>query len=156
MTALEVGYRHVDTARAYRREPHVRAVVQRTGLAGDVFVATKLGLAGEVAELRTVAARHGPTPFDVSLAWLHSRPNVATLSHPGDPSHMASNPAATRRVLDEEQDHWLVAASPLIRGFVAEIREVREVAAAHALGNPDAPAIDAIDREWRLHPWFGT
>lgn len=97
--------------------------------------------------------------------------------------------------LAHEHDHWLVAASPLIRGFVAEIREIRGVAAARglttaqvtlawqhrdprvatlphtldhahleenlaaremALEDADAAAIDAIDREWRLHPWFGA
>lgn len=35
--------------------------------------------------------------------------------------------------LAHEHDHWLVAASPLIRGFVAEIREVHEVAARRAI-----------------------
>lgn len=217
VTALETGYRHFDTAQMYRTEPHLRAAVERTGRAEDVFLATKLGLeemtydgvlrsadarrealavdvldllyvhvpivtydpvetpraldalvaegivrniglsnfpvpmlldvmdaletpilahqielhpllqerelrrlavehghwivafgptirglAGEVAELRTVAARHGLTPFDVSIAWLHRQPNVATLTHSSDRGHMRSNLEATGRSLDDD------------------------------------------------------
>lgn len=98
-------------------------------------------------------------------------------------------------VLAHEHDHWLVAASPLIRGFVAEVAEIASIAerrqlspaqvtlAWHhhdpkvvtlphttepdhlrenlrvreeALDDGDRELIDSIDREWRLHPWFGT
>lgn len=97
--------------------------------------------------------------------------------------------------LAHEHDHWLVAASPLIRGFVAEVREIAAIAdrraltptqvtlAWHhhdgkvatlphtrdpghlqqnleasrtALDDADIRGIDDIEREWRLHPWFGT
>lgn len=218
VAALETGYRHFDTADMYGTEPHVAAAIARTGLEGEVFVATKLhtrdlgyddalrsaaerrdtlgverldllyvhvpidtyhpvqtlraldrivaegiaariglsnfpvpmlhdaldrletpvfahqvelhpllheaelhrlavehghwlvgfaptiaGLAGEVAELRQVADQQGTTPFAVSLAWLHGRANVATLSHSANPGHMASNLAATRRRLTDEE-----------------------------------------------------
>lgn len=66
------------------------------------FAPTMRGLANEVVELQAVAARHDLTAFEVSLAWLHSRRNVATLTHSGNPDHMASNLAATRLVLDDE------------------------------------------------------
>lgn len=216
-TALETGYRHLDTAQMYRTEPHVAAAIDRAGLAGEVFVATKLGLdelgydealrsadtrreqlgvdvldllyvhvpietydpvetpraldalvaegvvrhigvsnfpvpmlldvmdaletpilahqievhpllperklhrlavehghwlvafaptmrglASEVAELREVAARRDLTPFEVSIAWLHGRSNVASLTHSGNPAHMASNLEATRLGLDDD------------------------------------------------------
>lgn len=97
--------------------------------------------------------------------------------------------------LAHEHGHWLVAASPIIRGFVAEIEEIAEVAhrtgltpaevtlAWHLedprvatlphtldpdhlrenlgvrdlrLDEDDRRRIDAIDRRWRLHPWYGT
>lgn len=97
--------------------------------------------------------------------------------------------------LAREHDHWLVAASPLVRGFVAEVREIATVADRHGLSpaevtlawhhhdprvstvphtldpghleqnlaarrveldDVDLQRIDGIDREWRLHPWFGT
>jgi diketogulonate reductase-like aldo/keto reductase len=42
-TALEVGYRHVDTARAYRNEADVGAALRESGLPrGKLFVTTKL------------------------------------------------------------------------------------------------------------------
>ena len=46
------------------------------------------GFVREVAELRALAERHGTTPFDISLAWLLSKPNVAVLSHSKDEEHM--------------------------------------------------------------------
>ena len=40
--ALEIGYRHIDTAAAYYNEEAVGAALKATGMAGKVFVATKL------------------------------------------------------------------------------------------------------------------
>lgn len=41
--ALDVGYRHIDTARAYRNEKGVAAAVEKSGLdRDDVFITTKL------------------------------------------------------------------------------------------------------------------
>ncbi len=43
-SALETGYRHIDTAQLYRNEAEVGAAISRFGLArADVFVTTKLG-----------------------------------------------------------------------------------------------------------------
>ena len=40
--ALRTGYRHIDTAAAYRNEEGVGAAVRDSGLRGEVFVTTKL------------------------------------------------------------------------------------------------------------------
>jgi 2,5-diketo-D-gluconate reductase A len=40
--ALEIGYRHIDTARIYGNEEGVGAALRATGLADEVFVTTKL------------------------------------------------------------------------------------------------------------------
>src|SRR5207244_13251121 len=41
--ALEAGYRHIDTAAAYRNEAGVGAAIQATGIARDeLFITTKL------------------------------------------------------------------------------------------------------------------
>jgi 2,5-diketo-D-gluconate reductase A len=40
--ALEVGYRHIDTARIYGNEEGVGAALKATGLADEVYVTTKL------------------------------------------------------------------------------------------------------------------
>jgi len=43
MDAVEIGYRHVDTAQAYGNEAGVGEGVRRCGIPrGDVFVTTKL------------------------------------------------------------------------------------------------------------------
>ena len=43
-TALDVGYRHIDTAQMYGNEKQVGEAVRRSGLdRGDVFVTSKLG-----------------------------------------------------------------------------------------------------------------
>jgi diketogulonate reductase-like aldo/keto reductase len=59
------------------------------------------GLVREIAELRTVAADHDATTFDVSLAWLLSKPNVALLTHTTDEGHMRANREAAALELDE-------------------------------------------------------
>lgn len=59
------------------------------------------GLVREIAELRTIATNHDLTPFDVSLAWLLSKPNVAVLTHTTDEAHMRANLAAPDVELDE-------------------------------------------------------
>lgn len=40
--ALEIGYRHIDTAAAYYNEEGVGAALKATGMSGKVFVTTKL------------------------------------------------------------------------------------------------------------------
>jgi 2,5-diketo-D-gluconate reductase A len=43
-TALEAGYRHIDTAQGYRNEAEVGEAVARSGLdRGDVYITSKLG-----------------------------------------------------------------------------------------------------------------
>ncbi len=55
-SALNVGYRHIDTARAYRNEESVGKVVRESGIARDeIFVTTKLWNS-DVREGRTRAA----------------------------------------------------------------------------------------------------
>lgn len=61
--ALALGYRHVDTAAAYMNEAGVGAALAATGLAGEVFVTTKL---------RTFEQGYDPTlrAFEASRAAL--------------------------------------------------------------------------------------
>ncbi len=71
--ALAAGYRHVDTARAYRNEADVGAAIRESGVPRDeVFVTTKLWNAdqGYDAALRAFdasQARLGEAPIDLYL-----------------------------------------------------------------------------------------
>jgi diketogulonate reductase-like aldo/keto reductase len=47
------------------------------------------GLVGEVEELRTIADKHDVSPAEVSIAWLHAQPNVASLLHSTNPDRLA-------------------------------------------------------------------
>lgn len=58
------------------------------------------GIVREIAELRSVAATHGVTTFDVSLAWLLSKANVVVLLHTTDEAHMRANLDAVGLELD--------------------------------------------------------
>ncbi|MFB6095168.1 MAG: aldo/keto reductase [Halodesulfurarchaeum sp.] len=60
------------------------------------------GLVREITELREIADRHDTTPFDVALAWLLSKPNVAVLSHSTDASHMRANLERQPVALEED------------------------------------------------------
>lgn len=71
-----------------QRELHSIAVEQGHWVVG--FSPLMRGLVGEIAELRTVAAKHGVGPAEVSLAWLHSLPNVATLLHSTNPERLVT------------------------------------------------------------------
>lgn len=59
------------------------------------------GMAREIGELKRIATKHDATPFEVSLAWLHSKGNVVTLSHSTTPAHIRENFAAPDLELDD-------------------------------------------------------
>jgi 2,5-diketo-D-gluconate reductase A len=62
--ALDAGYRHIDTAAAYRNEKGVGAAIEASGLSrGDLFVTTKLWNSEQGFDLTLVA-------FEASLARL--------------------------------------------------------------------------------------
>ena len=79
-TALAAGYRHVDTAAAYRNESDVGAAIQASGLApGSVWVTTKLANAEQGASTARGAFeasldRLGLDAVDLYLLhWPHER-----------------------------------------------------------------------------------
>lgn len=59
------------------------------------------GSIDEVPELAEIAAKHGATPGQVSLAWLMSKDNVVPIPRSGGP-HISENYRATELDLDEE------------------------------------------------------
>lgn len=69
--ALEVGYRHVDTATKYRNEREVGRALRDSGLHRDqVFLTTKLPLGSAGRELETITASMRALGTDYVDLWL--------------------------------------------------------------------------------------
>ena len=75
--ALEIGYRHIDTASAYANEENVGAAVRDSGLdREDVFITTKLPPGNAGREAQTIDASRKALGVDYVDLWLvHWPPN---------------------------------------------------------------------------------
>jgi diketogulonate reductase-like aldo/keto reductase len=60
------------------------------------------GVVGEIGEVRRAAVRSDSTPFQVTLAWLHQLPNVATSTWAHLPDQQRLNLDADRVDLDQD------------------------------------------------------
>lgn len=60
------------------------------------------GLVGEIEELAAIADKHDASPAEVSLSWLHSLPNVATLVHSTNSERLAAGGRGPKLVLDPD------------------------------------------------------
>ncbi len=60
------------------------------------------GLVGEIEELNAIATKHDASAAEVSLAWLHSLPNVATLVHSTNPKRLAAGGRGPSFTLDAD------------------------------------------------------
>ncbi|SFS03179.1 2,5-diketo-D-gluconate reductase B [Halomicrobium zhouii] len=177
-TALEIGYRHVDTAEAYGNEEHVGEGIARTGIdREEVFLATKvhhestgLGYDDVTETARASLERLGVDYVDLLYVhWpLGNYDPEDTLSafddlvaegvtrHVGVSNFEPRQVETAMDVLDEplfanqvemhpllqqddlvshaqEHDYYLVAYSPLARGDVFDVPEVQDVAAKHGV-----------------------
>lgn len=55
--ALEIGYRHIDTAQMYANEPEVGAAIRASGIArGDIFLTTKVWMTNAAPKLTIKSA----------------------------------------------------------------------------------------------------
>jgi diketogulonate reductase-like aldo/keto reductase len=79
--ALEVGYRHIDTATMYRNEREVGQAIRDSGLdRGEVFVTTKLPPGNAGRARATLAASLGALDTDYVDLWLvHWPPSRSAL-----------------------------------------------------------------------------
>lgn len=173
-TALDAGYRLIDTAQGYENEALVRTGIERSNVdPSDVFVATKLSTRNLSREdaidtAHESAARLGVESIDLlyvhwpldtydsdgtieALNHLHEagivdrvglsnfRPDQLNAAIDGlDPSlfaHQVECHALLQqdrlRSKAREDNHWLVAYSPLARGAVGNVSVLQEIAAEH-------------------------
>lgn len=172
-TALECGYRHVDTAEMYDTERAVGRAIERSSVdRSDVFVATKIhsrNLAYDdvIEHSRGCADRLGVDAIDLlyvhwpirtydpeeTLAAFDELYDRGEIRHVGLSNFTPSLLAAAIDTLDaplvahqvechslcqqeelrrmaREDDHHLVAYSPLAKGRVTEVPELLEIAEA--------------------------
>ncbi|MCU4800888.1 aldo/keto reductase [Halobacteria archaeon HArc-gm2] len=177
-TALEMGYRHVDTAEAYGNEEHVGEGIARASVdREDVFLATKVHYESTgVAYDEVVETAHGSldrlgveyldllyvhwplgnydpedtlSAFDDLVAAGVTR-NVGVsnfeprqvetaidvLDEPLFANQVEMHPLLQQDDLvnhAQEHDYYLVAYSPLARGDVFDVPEIQDVAAKHGV-----------------------
>ena len=173
-TALEAGYRFVDTAQSYGNEEYVGEGIARSSIdREDVFLATKVatgnlahedvlestresveGLGVDTIDLLYV---HWPThTYDAeeTLSAFDELRDEGTIRHVGVSNFEPDQIDEARDVLDapivanqvemhpllpqkelvdyaREHDHWLVAYSPLAKGAVFDVPEIRDIAEKH-------------------------
>lgn len=175
-TALEAGYRHIDTAQVYDTEEHVAAAVDQSGLAEEeVFVATKLswdnlGYDDAITTARESRERLGVETID--LLYVHvpyktydPDETLPALDHliadgvidriglsnflPGmleNAIDRLDSPVFAHQIemhpllrqedlhaLAVEHSHWLVAFSPYMQGVIREIAELKQIAEKHGV-----------------------
>jgi 2,5-diketo-D-gluconate reductase A len=94
-TALQAGYRHIDTAQAYRNEKEVGEAVAKSGVPrGEIFLTTKLGNANHLPD----DARRS---FDASLDALGTDYVDLFLIHWPLPTRYGGDFVSTWRTLEE-------------------------------------------------------
>ncbi|MGM0605736.1 MAG: aldo/keto reductase [Halobacteriota archaeon] len=173
-TAIDVGYRHIDTAQGYDNEAAVGAGIERSGVdREEVFVATKLStdnLAYDdvIASTERSAEKLGVETIDLmyvhwplntydpaeTIPALNELVDRGLAEHVGlsnfRPDQLADaidrldvplfahqvemHPLFQQAELREyarEDDHWLVAYSPIARNAVADVPELLEIADKH-------------------------
>ncbi|KAL4859666.1 putative oxidoreductase [Chlorella vulgaris] len=133
LSALKLGYRHIDTAQIYGNEADVGRAVADSGLPRDqVFITTKMwtsnwGFDKAAAGIRQSLAELG-TPY-VDLFLLHA---------PGDPATRAD----TWRALEEAVREGLIRSIGVSNFGVPHLLKLAETASVK-------PAVNQIE----LHPW---
>ncbi|KAL1412605.1 hypothetical protein Q8F55_000352 [Vanrija albida] len=140
--ALRVGYRHVDSAQAYKNEHHVGAALAASGVArADVFLTTKF-----------LPGHSVPAEDDVYAQLLRSLPRLnRSEGRMGDGGgyvdlllvHAPRPGEAARRV------HWAACARAQSEGWARDIG-VSNFGVRHLRALPaPTPAVNQIE----LHPW---
>jgi len=129
-TALELGYRHVDTAQAYGNERAVGDAIRRADVArDDLFLATKL-------ELRNRSYDRVIRSVDESLAKLDTdRVELLLIHQPHDRIPTGSTHAETLRAMDHLVEEGKVGHVGVSNFDVDQLHEARRLAESPILTN---------------------
>ncbi|THH19620.1 hypothetical protein EW146_g1586 [Bondarzewia mesenterica] len=134
LEALAVGYRHIDSAQAYRNEAHVGEAVSQSGISrGDIFITTKCinkthGYESTLQGVDTSLAKFG---FDyIDLFLIH------------DPMSGPERRLATYRALLEARDKGKVRSVGVSNYGLKHLQEIKSVGL-------ELPAVNQIE----LHPF---
>ena len=94
--ALEIGYRHIDTARRHQNEAEVGQRLRRSGRRPDVFLTASSPLRREAINdpvMVGIAAAHDKTVQQVARRWLVQQPGVTPIPRSATPSRRIANVA---------------------------------------------------------------
>lgn len=138
-TALEVGYRHVDTAQMYGNEAGVGQGIRDAGLdRGDVFVTSKLNNGSHEPD----AARRA---FDATLAALGSDYVDLFLIHWPLPTRYGGDFVSTWRTLEEFKRDGRARSIGVSNFQTAHLERL-------AKETDTVPVVNQVE----LHPYFGN
>ena len=169
--AIDLGYRHIDTAQQYQTEPHVADAIQRSEVdSEDMFVATKLhwgNLGYEDAIETAIESKERLGVDTIDLLYVHVPYDtydpdetlpaldalvddgvvdhigvsnflpemlevaIERLDHPLFAHQVEMHPLLPQEELHQlavKHGHWLVAFSPFLKGLISEICEIRTIA----------------------------
>jgi 2,5-diketo-D-gluconate reductase B len=173
-TAIDAGYRLIDTAQGYENEALVRQGIEQSDVdSADVFVATKLSTRNLKREDAIDTTHESAARLDVEsidLLYVHwpldtydPEGTIEALNHlyaegliarvglsnfrpdqldaalerlevPLFAHQVECHPLLQQdrlRATAHEEDHWLVAYSPIARGEVGDVPVLQEIAASH-------------------------
>ncbi|KAI7840058.1 hypothetical protein COHA_006189 [Chlorella ohadii] len=134
LSALRLGYRHIDTAQVYGNEQDVGRAVVDSGLRRDeVFITSKLWTSNWGYDKARASIRQSLSELDTSYL------DLFLLHAPGDPGARAE----TWRALEDAQKEGLIRSIGVSNFGIAHLQKLAETAVVK-------PAVNQIE----LHPWL--
>jgi len=142
--ALELGYRHIDTAQAYGNEESVGQGLRESGVPRDqVFITTKFpGRGDPVAEVERSLERLGVERVDLYIVhWPGGGPSWAWpgMERAQELGYTRSIGVSNFDVTELQQVLETASSAPVVNQVQAEIFDFR-------LSNADLAELDALDR----------
>lgn len=92
-TALDAGYRHVDTAQMYDNEAHVGEAIETSPVPREEVC--------DIPLLSEIADEYGISEAELTIAWLLLKENVFPIPRSTNPGHLCENFAAQNLAIDD-------------------------------------------------------